>query len=201
MRVKKAKTLLQVSIPTLISYREKGYIKATQNPYNGYWDYDEESIYSFLNKKDKRDIVVYGRVSTPKQSKDLENQINSLIEYANKNGYKVDAIYKDIASGLTYNRDDFKTLIKRVLKHEIKTIFITYKDRFSRVSFDMWKSICDECDCNIIILNTSNSDEKEIFEDIISLIHCFSMKMYSNRRKKKLNLVKQDLEMEVSECN
>ena len=199
MRVKKAKTLLQVSIPTLIKYRENGYIKATQNKYNGYWDYDEDSIYKFLNKKDKRDVVVYGRVSTPKQQKDLENQIDSLIQYANKNGYKIDSIYKDISSGLTYNRDGFKKLITRVLKHEIKTIFITYKDRFSRVSFDMWKSICDECDCDIIILNTSDSEEKEIFEDIISLLHCFSMKMYSKRRKKKLEIIEEDLKNDISE--
>lgn len=197
MRQKKATKLLQVSTPTLIAYRKKGLIKAKQNPSNGYWDYDEESIYNYINKKDRRDVVVYGRVSTSSQSKDLENQINSLVEYANKNGYKVDAIYKDIASGLTYDRKSFKDLITKVLKHEIKTIFITYKDRFSRVSFDVWKSICDECDCEIKILNPSNDDEKEIFEDIISLLHCFSMRMYSKRRKRKLELIRDDLKNEI----
>lgn len=197
MRQKKATKLLQVSTPTLIAYRKKGLIEAKQNPLNGYWDYDEESIYNYINRKDKRDVVVYGRVSTSSQSKDLENQINSLVEYANKNGYKVDAIYKDIASGLTYDRKSFKDLITKVLKHEIKTIFITYKDRFSRVSFDVWKSICDECDCEIKILNPSNDDEKEIFEDIISLLHCFSMRMYSKRRKRKLELIRDDLKNEI----
>ena len=46
---------------------------------------------------------------------------------------------------------------------------------------------------------TSNeNDEKEIFNDIISMLHCFAMKMYSSRRKKKLSLVKEDLENEIS---
>ena len=197
MRQGKAIKLLHVSIPTLISYRKRGLIEAKQNPSNGYWDYDEESIYKYINNKDKRDVVVYGRVSTSNQSKDLENQINSLVEYANKNGYKVDAIYKDIASGLTYDRKSFKELIEKVLKHEIKTIFIAYKDRFSRVSFDMWKSICDECDCEIKVLNPSDDDEKEIFEDIISLLHCFSMRMYSKRRKRKLEIMRDDLKNEI----
>ena len=85
MRQGKAIKLLHISIPTLISYRKRGLIEAKQNPLNGYWDYDEESIYKYINNKDKRDVVVYGRVSTSNQSKDLENQINSLIEYANKN--------------------------------------------------------------------------------------------------------------------
>lgn len=199
MRAKKARKILHITDPTLLKYRKLGLINATQNPINGYWDYDEESIYKLANKKDKRDIVVYGRVSTSKQQKDLENQIDSLIQYANKNGYQVDRIYKDIASGLTFDRGDFKSMINRVLKHEIKTIFITYKDRFSRVSFDMWKSICDECDCELKILNQSNNDEKEIFEDIISLLHCFSMKMYSKRRKKKLEIVEEDLKNDLSE--
>lgn len=199
MRLKKVKKLLGVSDPTITRYRKKGFIKATKNPLNGYWNYDEDSVYSYINKKDKREVVVYGRVSTSKQKNDLENQVNTLIEYANKNGYQIDEIYKDIASGLTYDRKCFKTMIERVMKHEIKTIFITYKDRFSRVSFDMWKSICDECDCEIKILNTNNNDEKDIFEDIISLLHCFSMRMYSKRRKRKLEIIEDDLKNEIDE--
>lgn len=45
--------------------------------------------------------------------------------------------------------------------------------------------------------NTENS-EKEIFEDIISLLRCFAMRMYSARRKKKITLVEEDLTNEIS---
>jgi predicted site-specific integrase-resolvase len=41
------------------------------------------------------------------------------------------------------------------------------------------------------------TDEEEIFSDIISLLHCFAMKMYSQRRKNKLRIVKEDLENEI----
>ena len=44
----------------------------------------------------------------------------------------------------------------------------------------------------------AKSNETEIFEEIISMLHCFAMKMYSNRRKKKLQLVKEDLKNELS---
>ena len=37
----------------------------------------------------------------------------------------------------------------------------------------------------------------KLFE-IITLLYCFSMKMYSNRRKEKLNLIKKELELENS---
>ena len=39
---------------------------------------------------------------------------------------------------------------------------------------------------------------EKIFNEIISLIHCFSMKVYSNRRKEKLKLVEKDLALEDS---
>ena len=42
----------------------------------------------------------------------------------------------------------------------------------------------------------TENEEKEIFEDIISLIHCFAMKMYSKRRKNKLKMIEENLEVE-----
>ena len=51
----------------------------------------------------------------------------------------------------------------------------------------------------IIVVNGIDNPkeiEKEIFEEIISLLHCFSMKMYSSRRKEKLKLVEKELILE-----
>jgi putative resolvase len=71
----------------------------------------------------------------------------------------------------------------------------------SRISFDMFKNLFKQFNCEIIVLNDIDNKqliEQEIFNEIISLLHCFSMKVYSNRRKQKLNLIKQDLENEIS---
>ena len=46
-------------------------------------------------------------------------------------------------------------------------------------------------------IDSSESAEKEIFEDIISLIHCFAMKMCSKQRKNKLKMIKENLEVEL----
>ena len=42
------------------------------------------------------------------------------------------------------------------------------------------------------------SDESEIFEEIVSMLHCFAMKMYSKRRKRKLEIIQEDLKNEIS---
>ena len=67
----------------------------------------------------------------------------------------------------------------------------------------MWKDLFAKFNCELKTINedeitTSENEEKEIFSDIISLLHCFAMRMYSSRRKKKITLVKEDLENEIS---
>ena len=195
MKANKVLKILQVTRPTLVSYVKSGKIKATRLT-NGYWDYDDDSVYELVGLKDQRKVVVYSRVSINDQKKSLESQIEANIKWANKNGYKIDEVYQDIASGMNFDRNDFKKMIMNVMKRKIKTIIISHKDRFSRISFDVWNEICKEFDCNIVVINNVENEEKEIFQDIISLIHCFAMKMYSKRKRKKLELIEEDLKIE-----
>ena len=65
----------------------------------------------------------------------------------------------------------------------------------------MFQKLFGEFGCKIVVINDTEdakSNETEIFEEIISMLHCFAMKMYSNRRKKKLQLIKEDLKNELS---
>ena len=64
----------------------------------------------------------------------------------------------------------------------------------------MWKELFEYYNCNLIVLNEdkekTENEEKEIFEDIIYLMHCFVMKMYSKHRKNKLKTIEENLEVE-----
>ena len=64
----------------------------------------------------------------------------------------------------------------------------------------MWKELFSYFSCEIVVLNDikeiNDSEEKEIFEDIISMLHCFAMRMYSKRRKNKLKLLEENLQVE-----
>ena len=64
----------------------------------------------------------------------------------------------------------------------------------------MFKRLFAEIGCEIVVINDTEdkTDETEIFEEIISMLHCFAMKMYSRRRKRKLELIKEDLKNEIS---
>lgn len=199
MKAKEVLKILKITRPTLTKYVKSGKIKVVQLP-NGTYEYNEDDVLKLGGFTAERQAVVYARVSTQKQKKDLQNQISNITAYANKNGYKINEVYQDIASGLSYDRGDFMRLLKNVLNYKIKTIFVQDKDRFTRVSFNMWRELFETFNCKIIVVNDTNAsdnEDNEIFSDIISLLHCFAMKMYSNRRKKKITLIEEDMINEI----
>ena len=200
MKYKEAEKILKVNRATIYRYVKTGKLRVTQISEHRY-NYNDDDVFKLSGLTEERKAVIYARVSTAKQQKDLENQISTIRQYANSIGYKIDKVYSDIASGMSYDRDEFKSLLSDVLSFKIKTIVILNKDRFSRISFNMWKELFESYNCNIIVMNddidSSESAEKEIFEDIISLIHCFAMKMRSKRRKNKLKMIKENLEVEL----
>lgn len=198
MRCKEAIKLLKISRPTLCKYVKIGKIGAKLQP-NGQYEYDDNDVYKLAFKEYNRKNVIYARVSSSNQKKDLENQLDTLRTFVNKNGITINQEYSDICSGLSLDRKGFQTMLDDVVSGKIQNIFITYKDRLTRLSFDVFKFLFEKYGCKIVVLNEIDSTkqvEKEIFEEIITLLHCFAMKMYSNRRKEKLNLIAKELKLE-----
>lgn len=189
MKAKEVLKLLRCSRPSLTKYLKQGKLKAKLLD-NGYYDYEEKSVYDFLNKDIKRKTVIYARVSTKKQKNDLKNQIELLKNFCFQNGYTINEVYFDIASGITFeNRIDLFKLIDEIINNKIEKIIITYKDRLSRTGFDFFKTLFNKFGCEIIVISEVGSnklDREEIFEEIISLLHCYSMKMYSKRKNDKI---------------
>ncbi|KRM19956.1 site-specific integrase-resolvase [Ligilactobacillus hayakitensis DSM 18933 = JCM 14209] len=141
------------------------------------------------NGKEERKNVVYARVSTYKQKNDLKNQVNELEEYALANGFELNNVFQDIASGISFeNRKQFFDLLDLVIQGKVKRVLITHKDRLSRVGFDLFKYLFDKYHTEIVVISdiaSTETDEEELFEEIISLLHCFSMRMDSNSKKER----------------
>lgn len=195
MKAKEVMKILRISNPTLSRYLKNGWIKATRLPNNRY-DYDEESVYEFLNAGIPRKNYIYGRVSTNKQKKDLENQIELLKHYCFSNGVKVDGVFQDVASGISFEkRDDFFRLLDDVVDKKVKAVYVTYKDRISRVGFDLFYYLFRKFGTEIVVVSEVGSfklDSEEVFEEIVSLLHCYSMKLYSKRRVAKIKEALED---------
>ena len=195
MKANEVLNLLRITRPTLTKYVKEGIIKTEKLP-NGRYEYDTESVYAFLNKDVKRKTYIYARVSTPKQKTDLNNQIELLKQFCFTNGYTISGIYADIASGISFDkRKDFFEMLDEIIDNKVERVVITYKDRLSRVGFDLFFHLFKKYNCEIVVMSEVGSeklDSQEIFEEIVSLLHCYSMKLYSKRKFQKIKEVLTD---------
>lgn len=194
MSIGKFSREIGVSISTLRTWDKTGYLKPAKVLDNGYRYYSDEQIDKYLNVDsdiDDRKIVLYARVSTKKQTDDLDRQIENLKTYAYTKGYSFELI-TDIGSGLNYKKEGLKKLIRMICNKEIKKLVILYKDRLVRFGFELIEEVCRINDVEIeIIDNTTVSKEQELTDDLIQIITVFANRLYGSRSKKTASLIKQ----------
>jgi len=202
MKANEVMKILKIARPTLSKYVKEKKINVSIIKHNNRYLYDPQSVFK-LASNDTRTNVIYSRVSTYKQKNQLINQIKKITDYCSINNISINHTYKDISSGLSLNRKDFDKLLNLIIQYKIENVFITNKDRLSRLSFKMIKQLFNKFGTNIICINESNTktEEEELLEELISLLHCFSMKTYSKRRKTKYNIIKKDLILEKIDNN
>lgn len=181
LSAKEIKERYKITSQTLYNWRKTGKIKFRRLP-SGSIMYIPFETYISTNT---RNHVIYARVSNSKQSADLVTQISILENYIASNGHKIDKIYQDIASGINENRKEFNKLLFDVSQNNIDTIYITYKDRLTRFGFGYLEKFCSFFDTKIEVINSTKEEDfqQELTQDLIAIIHHFSMKLYSNRRK------------------
>lgn len=192
LKPKDVAKILNVSQKTLQRWDKDETLVAFRNPKNRRY-YTQEQIDLFLGKKNNKQKkhIAYSRVSNRNQKNDLINQNSFIQNYVNAKGIILDEFFNDIGSGLNYKRKNRNKLLDMVLNNEVDTIYITYKDRFVRFGFDWFESFCNKFNTNIVVLNNKNSSpEEELVEDLISIIHVFSCRIYGLRKYK--NKIKDD---------
>lgn len=197
-KAKEVKKIFGITNMTLYNWKNNGtigHIKINRNHYL----YDISDLLKKIEANNGEDepvfkTAIYARVSNTKQKNDLIKQEKLLREYAVVNGNKIDYVFTDIASGMNENRKDFNKMLKLVFDGSINKIIISYKDRLTRFGFNYFEYIFSLFDVEIEVVNLTKEEDfqTELTEDLISIIHHFSMKMYSNRRKK-LKQIQKDI--------
>lgn len=183
--------LLNVTPKTISNYCDKKILTAIVDPETNRRSITAESLLTFLQDKnmvsldDERSDAIYARVSSKKQKDELEQQINYLKIFAVDYNPKNLIVKSDIGSGLNDNRKELNQLLNLVQNNKINRIFIMYKDRLTRFGFNYIKQICDFHNTEIIVSNEENdkSLQDELADDIISVIHSSSDKLYGMKSK------------------
>ena len=133
-----------------------------------------------------KSVCIYARVSTPKQKTDLDNQIKFLRQYLVSKGLNPEYVYSDIASGMNEDRKGLNEMMSDIISGKISKVVISHKDRLTRFGFGYLKTIFSRYNTEIEIVNLEDekSFQDELSEDLIAIIHHFSMKFYGKRKNK-----------------
>ena len=180
--------LLNVTVKTLQRWDREKTLVANRTPTNRrYYTYDQYLQFKGIGRDaDSRKIVIYTRVSTRNQADDLENQVDFLQNYVNAKGLIVDEVIRDYGSGLNYNRKKWNQLLGEVMENKVKMIFVSHKDRFVRFGFDWFEKFCNKFNVEIVVVKNDNlSPHEELVQDIVSILHVFSCRLYELRKYKK----------------
>ena len=197
MKAREVKKILGCTQTTLSKYVKLGKIRVTAiNPWN--YIYDDNDVYSMIGLKKhnrrKQYAVSYARVSNRQRNNDLKEQSRRIYEYCVTKGIDLKKQYEDIKSGMSFDREQFSEMIDEIIKGNINLVIVENKDRLARFGFELLEMVFRHYGCSIIVINDAiqnKSYEQEMSDDLISIIHYFSMKMYSHRRK--LNRIKKEL--------
>lgn len=176
--------MLGVSVKTLQRWDNDGKLIANRTPTDRRY-YTHKQYLDYVNESKRGKVVIYTRVSSSNQKDDLVNQVNFLQQYANAKGLIVDEIIEDLGSGLNYNRKKWNKLIDESINGQVSKIIITHKDRFIRFGYDWFERFLLNLGVEIVLVNNEKlSPQEELVQDLISIIHVFSCRIYGLRKYK-----------------
>ena len=190
MKYYSAKTVSQmlgVSAQTLRNWDKEGKLKPSYVKSNGYRYYSEDLILSYTQERKTKknlNVIGYARVSSKKQSDDLERQVNNINQYLSSIYDNFDII-TDIGSGINYKKPGLMKLIEKINKKEVDLIVVLYKDRLVRFGFELIEYFAALNNVKIEVLDkVDKNQDEELVEELVQIITVFSCKIQGKRKGK-----------------
>ena len=197
MKSKEVLNLLKITRPTLTKYVKDGLVTVDAT-INGRYVYNDASVFTLVGRKAKKrgqEVVSYSRVSTKAQEQQLHEQTKRIYDSCVARGIVLSRQVEEIASGMNNGRVKFQALVRDVINGNVGVLVVENRDRLIRFNFELLEQIFMYYGTKILVLNDvleNKTYEQELTEDLISIIHYFTMKSYSHRRK--LNRLRRELE-------
>lgn len=182
IKLTKAAKILGITKQTLWNWKYQGKISFIKcGNLNGL---SQETLNSLLGIKDKKEekVVIYCRVSSTANKKNLETQKERLISYCIAKGYKIHKIVCEFGSGINDKRPKLQDLLEN---QDFTKIVVEHKDRLTRLGFNYLDVLLKVLGKEIEVINNAENDESDIIQDFTSIITSFCARIYGNRRSKR----------------
>lgn len=186
----KAAKLLGVSVKTLQRWDRERRLTPVARTDSNRRLYTESQIRKFIGlqqiiSKPTR-LVAYCRVSSTAQKPDLANQRKVLEEFVVARGLANVEFVEEVGGGLNFKRKRFLALMDEIGRREIKTLILAHRDRLTRFGFEWFEHFAKINGCEMLVLNQERlSPEQEMVQDLMTIVHCFSSRLYGLRNYRK----------------
>jgi len=175
-------------VKTLQRWDRVGVLSAKRTP-TGRRYYETKQLEEWLGEQRKetpRVCLAYCRVSSQAQKPDLKNQREVVTQFCVARGIANVEYVEEIGGGLNFKRSKFLDLIDRICAGTVGVLIVAHKDRLARFGFDLLRHLCEVHGCELLIINDEKlSPEREMVEDLMTIVHCFSSRLYGLRNYKK----------------
>jgi len=177
-----------LSVTTLQRWDREGKLNPLRTPSNRR-QYTDDHIQQALGLRGiqiapaPRKTVVYLRGSRQAQRPDLDKQRAALEQFCAARGIAADDWIAEIGGGLHVKRPKLLNLIDAIVAGQVAMRIIAHTDRLARFGYDLVTHICATHQCEILVLNQETlSPEQEMVQDLMTIIHCFSSRLYGLRK-------------------
>lgn len=185
--VRQFANLIGVSVNTLQRWDRQGRLKPQRTPSNRRLYTDEHlTLAGRASRRSGRITAAYARVSSQTQKLDLDKQIRALEMFCAANGWAVDEWIREVGGGLDFNRTHLLRVLDGIVHGRIERLIVAHRDRLCRFGFEMIEHLCRTHGCELVVMNQESlSPEEEMVQDVLSIVQCFSARLYGLRNYRK----------------
>ncbi|MGH6816833.1 MAG: IS607 family transposase [Hyphomicrobiaceae bacterium] len=185
----RASAYLGYSVKTLQRWDREGVLVPTHRTKTGRRVYSKKQLDEFLGLRrqgEPKSAIAYCRVSSATQKADLKNQRRALEKFTAGRGVANVKWVEEVGGGLNLTRKKFVAVMDAVERGEVSHLIVAHKDRLVRFGFSWFERFCADHGCELLVLNSEMlSPEQEMVQDLKTIVHCFSCRLYGLRNYKK----------------
>jgi predicted site-specific integrase-resolvase len=126
--------------------------------------------------------VLYARVSTHDQRKDLDTQAAVLEQHANGAGYNNCVLIRDLGSGLNYRKRGLNRMLSLIRDGRVKRVVLLRRDRLLRFGTELFFTLCSWHGVEVVLLDEpEESFEQSLVKDVLELMTVFAARLHGSR--------------------
>ena len=118
----------------------------------------------------ERRRLIYARVSSSHQRRDLERQVDDL-----RRRFPTHEVIQDIGSGLNFKRRGFQALLERVHAGDVEEVVVAHADRLCRFGRELVEFVFDKASTRLVVCDVGrrSNSTAELADDLLSVATVF----------------------------